>query len=572
MTAHPHSADRQPVGLTLEQAVEHVIASDTRFALGKAEVRGQCYRIFRNAPLDLRALLLGARAAHGDGADLYLSFEDERWTYSDFLRDVAACAAGLNARGIRKGDRVGVAMRNYPDLLITFMAVVSMGGVVVFLNAWWEAEELAYAIEDSQIALVVADGPRAERLTGVPVLAVRDAGDAFLRMLAEHRGAAMPDQPIDPDSDFAVMYSSGTTGHPKGVVLTHRGAVHAVWTWFMSFAYAPLMVPADAPPAPPPAERQSVLIVTPLFHVTATHPMFLLSIPAGAGVVLMRKWDAAAAVRLIERHKITRFLGVPTQSAELLDAARAAGAALDSLEYLGAGGAKRPAAQVDPLAKSFPRAAIASGWGMTETNAAGISIGGPDYEARPGAAGRFLPPVQDGAILDEDGRELPRGELGELCVRSPMNMRCYLNKPEATAEVLRDGWLRSGDLGVMDVDGYVTILDRKKNIIIRGGENIACLDVEGALHMHPAVQEAGCFPVPDARLGEVVGAGVHVKPGAEVSAEGLRDFLRGRIAAFKIPEHIWLQREPLPRGATDKTDRRALATACLKDEENAHGR
>ena len=370
-----------------------------------------------------------------------------------------------------------------------------------------------------------------------------------------------PEQDIAPDDDFAIMYSSGSTGHPKGVVLTHRGAISAVYSWLMSVVIGPLMVepePNPREPLPP-----VVLVVTPLFHVTATHPVFLLSIPAGAKVVVMDKWDAEEAVRLIERENVTRFLGVPTQSAELMAAAKASGAKLESLDFLGSGGAKRPAAQVEELHEAFPHASIASGWGMTETNAIGIGITGPDYLARPGAAGRLYPPLQQLKILDDDGNEVPNGQVGEITVKSAANMRCYLNKPDETAETLQDGWLKTGDLGTVDDDGFVTIVDRKKNIIIRGGENISCLEVEGAIHRHPAVLEAGVFSVPDERLGEVVGAGVQTRPGMSVTDKELNLFLADHIAKFKIPVTYWFREHDLPRGATDKTDRRALRRECL---------
>lgn len=345
------------------------------------------------------------------------------------------------------------------------------------------------------------------------------------------------------------------------MVQTHRGAVNAVYTWLMQAVMAPLLMPPD--PEAPPAPRPSVLIVTPLFHVTATHPMFLLSLPAGAKIALLRKWDAEAAVRVIQDEQITRFLGVPTQSADLMNVALRMGISLSSLDYLGSGGAKRPAAQVAQLACAFPNAKLATGWGMTETNANGIGMIGSEYLDRPGGAGRLYPPVQELKFLDDHGREVPLGSPGEITVKSPCNMRCYLNKPEATAEVMSDGWLRTGDIGMIDAFGYVTIVDRKKNIIIRGGENIACLDVEGALHRHPAIAEACAFSVPDARFGEVVGACVQLRLGASLSQEALKQFLMQHIARFKIPEHLWFRDQPLPRGATDKIDRRGLRDACL---------
>jgi acyl-CoA synthetase (AMP-forming)/AMP-acid ligase II len=285
-------------------------------------------------------------------------------------------------------------------------------------------------------------------------------------------------------------------------------------------------------------------------------------------MVLMRRWDAEEAVRLVRDEGVTRILGVPTQSADLRAAAARMGETLPTLDFLGAGGAKRPAAQVSELAGAFPHAKIATGWGMTETNANGIGLVGPDYLQRPGSAGRLYPPVQELRILGDDGAEMPLGEVGEITVKSPCNMRCYLNKPDATAEVLQDGWLRTGDLGCLDAEGFVTIVDRKKNIIIRGGENIACLDVEGALHRHPAVAEACAFAVPHDRLGEVVGACVQLR--GEATAEEIKAWLADHIARFKIPEHLWLQAGPLPRGATDKIDRRGLARACIATmKENA---
>ena len=562
-------------GMSADSAVAHVLATNPAFALTEATIRGVSYRVFENAPPHVAAMLYGSREAQGNGSYEYLVYGDERWTFDNFLNDVSRMAYVLRETfGVIKGQPVAIAMRNCPELMIMTMAIASVGAVTVFVNAWWTTHELDYALKDSGAKLIFADGDRADRMVPLidplelTLVGVRDADgmtEHSYKSLMKSMDNTIPvDVEIEPDDDFAIMYSSGTTGHPKGVVQTHRGAINAVFTWLLQGASAPFVL-EDEPDPNNPAPRPSVLVVTPLFHVTATHPMFLLSIPAGAKVALIYKWDAAEAVRIIRDEKITRFLGVPTQSADLMTAARDMGETLPSLDYMGSGGAKRPASQVSELANLFPNAVVSTGWGMTETNAVGIGMGGQDYEDRPAAAGKPHPPLQDVIFLGDDGTEVAQGEVGEITVKSACNMRCYLNKPEATAEVFQNGWLRTGDLGYIDTDGFITIVDRKKNIIIRGGENIACLDVEGALHRHPSVAEACVFSVPDERLGEIVGAGIQIKLGHETTASDLQSFLNDHIAKFKVPQHIWLQSEPLPRGATDKIDRRALQAICLKD-------
>ena len=562
--------------MTPEEAVAHVLATDPTFEVHDVDVRGVTVKAFKNIPGNVPGLLAAGWARHGDGTLDYLAYEGEVLTYAAFTRMVHQMSHAMrDDLGLRQGDRVAVALRNYPELLALVLAISSFGGVVVFLNAWWTSEELDYALRDSGAKVVFADGPRMARLKplqddlSLTLIGVRDgegqSAHDFTTLRDRATADTAPEVVIDTDDDFAVMYSSGTTGHPKGVVQTHRGAVNAVFSWLLQAVIAPLVEPPE-PDAPEPP-RPSALVVTPLFHVTATHPLFLLSLPAGAKITLMRKWDAKEAVRLMRDGKITRFLGVPTQSAELMEAALEMGESLPHTDYLGSGGAKRPGAQVAQLAEAFPNAGIATGWGMTETNALGIGMIGEEYAARPESAGKLHPPVQELRMLDDAGNDVPVGSLGEITVKGPHIMRCYLNKPEATAETLQDGWLRTGDLGVLDAEGFVTILDRKKNIIIRGGENIACLDVEGALHRHPDVLEAAAFSVPDERLGETVGAAVQLRADATITQADMAAFLEHHIAKFKIPAHLWIQHDVLTRGATDKIDRRAIRTACLDMQE-----
>lgn len=561
--------------MTLEDAVRHVTTTNPLYEVCEASIRGVAFQTFRNIPGTTRDLLETSASAQKDFGGTYLSFKGQTWTYGEFCKQVNQLSAVLHADfNVRKGQPVGIAMRNAPELLIAFLAITSIGGVAVFLNAWWTTEELDYALSDSGASLIFADADRMKRLAplvephGLRLVSNDDGAGAqpsFQELLRSGRHVKTGAEAIETDDDLAIMYSSGTTGHPKGVVLTHRGAMNAVYTWLMQTELAPLLDP-PAPDAPEPL-RPCFLVATPLFHVTATHPVFLLSLPAGARLVVMDKWDAEEAVRLIDTEQVTRFIGVPTQSADLMAAAARLGSSLDTLTFLGAGGAKRPAAQVGELAAHFPQAQVATGWGMTETNANGIGLAGEEYVASPGVAGRLYPPIQELRFLGDDGEDVPPGEVGEITVKSPCNMRLYLNKPDATAEVLQDGWLRTGDLGRIDADGLVTIVDRKKNIVIRGGENISCLDVEGALHRHPAVAEACAFAVPHERLGEVVGAGVYLRPGHHADPDDLRKFLAEHIAHFKIPEHFWFHDTPLPRGATDKLDRRGLRDHCLKTDK-----
>ncbi|WP_340108727.1 class I adenylate-forming enzyme family protein [Pikeienuella sp. HZG-20] len=552
--------------MTFDEAADHMVRTDPLFALSTATIRGEPLPVFANAPANAYALQLYGRTIRAPGAD-YIVYEGERVSYDAWCAETARLAAGLRARGVKPGDRVAVAMRNYPEYVTLIMAIAAVGAVSVLINAWWTTEELEYGFTDSGAKLVFADGPRAERIRpfarrlGLDLVAVRDpapAGEPRYADVLAPEGASAPDLEIGPDSDFMIVYSSGSTGYPKGVVLTHRSAMQAVWSWLMTLALSPLMMET-----PPKKKPQVVLCVTPLFHVTATHPVFLLSIPLGAKFVMMRKWDAEAAVDLIEREGVTRFLGVPTMAAELAAAARRAGRTLPSLSSLSAGGAKRPGAEVRRQADAFPHAAVASGYGLTETNALGVGITGAEYVARPDVAGRLYPAIQRLKIVDDAGREAPTGQVGEICMKSAALMRGYLNDPEATAAAIRDGWFHTGDLGSVDEDGYVTIVDRKKDIIIRGGENISCLEVEGALHRHPAVAEAAVFPIPDDRLGEAVGAAVSIR--APLTERELSLFLNDVLAPFKHPSRYWLQETPLLRGATDKIDRRMIRAACVKE-------
>ena len=556
------------------EAAEFLASTEDMYALETSTIRGIEYKTFKNA-----ARHLGEFMAVCDeyGEAEFLIYENERLTFNEFRQHTNRLANALiNECGVKPGDRVAIAMRNYPEYMMAMMAITSIGAVVVFLNSWWTTDELEYGFSDSAAKLAFVDAPRAETMApfaermGIRQILVRGPETPGTTAYADLVAKASTDTPqvdIDTDDDMAVMYTSGSTGRPKGVVQTHRGAISAVISWLMRGRIAEVLGTAPKPPTDDAGEpyQPCGLITTPMFHVSATHACFLVALVSGARLVMMFKWNAMEAVDIIEREHASRFFGVPTMSADLIEAAAKMGKSLDTLRTMEAGGAKRPAAQVAQIAKAVPNAQPSTGFGMTETNALGIGLRGADYIDRPGATGRLHPPLQEMKIVDDNGHEVPTGTIGELTLKSAANMRCYLNKPEATEEALKDGWLYTGDLAHVDADGIVTIVDRKKDMIIRGGENISCLEVDAALHMHPAIAEAAVFSMPDERLGEAVGACAQLKPSATLDEADLKAFLQEHLAAFKIPAQIWFRTDPLPRGGTEKTDRRALRTECLGD-------
>lgn len=554
----------------IEKAMIHIVTHEPIFAIGEAEIRGNRYRAFVNAPNDLRGLIAIADS-HGDATAVVCG--EDRWSYSDLAAKARAVASGLALAGVKKGDRVALAMRNSPDWMACYLGIAAMGAVVVPLNGWWTADEMAFALEHSGASFVIADPEQSMRITpskaelGFRLAAAGngpDGADTTLQAIMEAgAGTPSPMADIGPDDDMAVMYTSGSTGKPKGVVLTHRSA----WSSILSFALVAASVKATPAGAKMVPESPSILVALPFFHVTGSHPIFMLSVLIGRKMVLMRKWSPDEAIRLIKAESITNFVGVPTMSYELMLKARELGEPLDSLLDLGSGGAKRPAAHVARLSEQFPQAWSSSGYGLTESSALGTYAGMADYQKKPGAAGRPLPPLTDVKTVAADGHDCAPGEPGEVWIRTPGNFRCYLHDDAATAAALtEDGWLRTGDMGVFDEDGFLSIVDRLKDMIVRGGENVACLEVEAALCEHTAIREAAVFSVPDERLGESVGAAIVADPAAALESSDISDFLKDRLAAFKRPEHVWIVHESLPRIGSEKFDKRTIRKRCLAGE------
>jgi acyl-CoA synthetase (AMP-forming)/AMP-acid ligase II len=513
-----------------------------------------------NFPSTLPDLLRNFSALHADREALVAG--EERFSFADIDRISERLALSLAARGVVKGDRVGIAMRNCPSWVLSYMAVTKAGGIATLINGWWQAHELDHAIRLVDPKLILADPPRAGRLQEVSfagevvALPVDRPVEEALTPLLFIGGADESLPSVAPDDEATILVTSGSPGEAKGAVSTHRAVTTATYAYATGLmTLLGLLTDEGRAPATPPRTLLSV----PLFHVTGEVPVMLNSFVVGRCMVVMPKWDAGDALRLIEREKITYFVGVPTMSLELMRHPEREKHDLSSLTDITAGGAPRPVSHVERLQQAFPHAQPALGYGLTETNATGCSNFWGAYAERPASTGRPQKPFVELAILGSDETHLPAGECGEIAIRSAANIKGYWRNPEATdAAFTADGYLRTGDIGYVDAEGYLFIVDRKKDIIIRGGENISAAEVEAACYASADVIEVAVFAIADDRLGEVPLAVIHAKRGSELDAAGLRAFLDGRLAAFKIPDKFIFAPEPLPRLGTGKIDRVAL--------------
>jgi long-chain acyl-CoA synthetase len=557
------------MALSYSEAVAAVTAPGERFETATVDVAGIATTVFVNGPRNLRQVFDTAR---GRGDDTFLVYEDERWSFADTMRQVDALGALLvETYGVRKGDRVAIGMRNYPEWVVAFAAITSIGAVSVSLNAWWTDDELSWALEDCGASALIADRERVERTReaadklGVRLLGVRLGGGPADRLDDDldgvdrwesvlPLGTALPEVDISPDDDATILYTSGTTGRPKGAVSTHRAVTQALLGYSCRAAVDRLRrgpEPAGTRPAP------SFILIVPLFHVTGSIPVMLGCFASGLKLVIMYKWDPERALELIERERVTNFVGVPTQSWDLLQSPRFADFDTSSLISVGGGGAPAPPELVRKVSSSFAKASPNIGYGMTETNAYGPQNGGEDYLTHPTSTGRVTPILQV-EVRDEADVAVPVGERGEIWFKGPNLIRGYWNRPEATAETIVDGWLRTGDIGRIDDEGFVYVEDRAKDMVLRGGENVYCAEVEAAIYEHPAVHEAAVFGVPHERLGEEVAAVVVPLAGASVTAAELQAHVRERLAPFKVPSRIAVWAEPLPRNPAGKVLKRDL--------------
>jgi len=550
-------------------------APGSPFATHMTTIRGVPAKSYVAAPPTMRAIW-ETTVAHADKD--YLVYEDERYTYAEIHAQVRKLAAYLVANGVTPGSRVAIAMRNYPEWVVGYWAGVSVGAAVVGMNAWWTPPEMEYALNDSEPRVLIADDERLERLLQMPsqrpmhIIAVRTdraipgEGATWASVMASADPGSLPAVSIDPDDDATIFYTSGTTGFPKGAQLTNRGSVHnilniAAMTTAVVMSEQKAIAAGDVPPPPPapPALPASFMAPTPLFHVTACNCILHPATLTGGKVVLMYKWDPGRALELIEREKVTNFSGVPTMSREMLMHPDWSKRDTSSLAGLGGGGAALQPDLVHKIAGALKHGQPSTGYGMTETHGIITANSSRWFVAKPESCGPAVPTLET-KLVDEEGRDLPAGPntVGVLCVRGSVTIKGYLNRPEATADTIKDGWLNTGDIARIDEDGFIYIVDRAKDMVIRGGENVYCSEVETAIYHHDAIAEACVFGIPEERLGEEVAAVLVLRPGASLTEDELRQFLAASLAKHKIPTKIWFRNEPIPRNANGKFLKREL--------------
>jgi long-chain acyl-CoA synthetase len=569
------SATPGPPAMSIAQAHGLLTQPGSMFELGEADIRGVSFKIWKNAPPTLREVfMLGGLF----GARDHLVFEDERATISAFQAAAAKMAHQFVADGVKKGDRVAIIMRNLPEWPVAFWGAVLAGAIVTPLNAWWTGPELEYGLNNSGSSVIVVDAERYERLRehlpNCP--AVRkiyvsrlpeEISDPAVARVEDVVGPtnswkdlgsiSPPDIAMSPEDDVSIFYTSGTTGHPKGAVVSHRNIISNMFNSASAQARA-FLRRGEAPPAPDPtAPQKSYLVSVPFFHATGCFAVMIPFLMAGQKIVMQRRWDTDLALPLIEKEKITHIGGVPTIAWQVLTHPRMAEYDLSSIESIAYGGAPAAPELVKLIKSRFPAVSPSQGWGMTETSATAVSNTAEDYERKPSSTG-VCAATGEAKIVDPDGKVLGANEVGELWYKGPIVVRGYWQNDKATADTFVDGWVKTGDLAKIDEEGFIYIVDRAKDMLIRGGENIYCVEVENALYDHPAVMDAAVIGKPHQTLGEEPLAVVHLKPGMEANVAELRHHVAQKLAAFKVPVDVIFWPETLPRNANGKIMKKEL--------------
>jgi long-chain acyl-CoA synthetase len=573
--------------LSLDEATAQLIAPGQLFEVEHAAVNGIAMSVWKNAPQTLRQIL-DMSQHHGDLE--FLVYEDQRYTFREHYAIVATLAHRLT-ESVAKGDRVAIAARNLPQWVMAFWASAAIGAIVTPLNAWWTTDELSYGLHDSESSLLFVDEERLDRiydlLNDLPVLAtVVVMGDpdrptalrahprvsivSFEEFLGDIDRETLPDVELSTDDDVTMLYTSGTTGHPKGAVGSHRNIITNFMNLSFSAHRSALRAGVTPDPTAPPSQSAGLLNV-PFFHATGCYAVLVPSTAAGSKIVMMHHFDARRALEIIQRERISLIGGVPTIAMQIIDHPDFDKYDTSSVVSIAYGGAPAPPELVTRLRTRFPLGQPSNGYGLTETSAALASNPGPDYVAKPSSCGRCYP-INEVAVVPEDydgdkpGDELASGPdvLGELWVKGPNVIRGYWNKPEATAKAFTpSGWFRTGDIARIDEDGFIFIVDRAKDMIIRGGENVYSVIVEAAIFEHPDVQDCAVVGVPHPTLGEEVAAVIVLRPGRVIEAEEISRHVAARLAKFEVPTKVYFRSSALPRNPQGKVLKRELRESLV---------
>ncbi len=563
--------------MSIAQAHALLTAPGSPLETEEITVRGVTLKAWKNAPKTLREVFATTEPHKAYDA---LVYEGERVKYAGYRAAAIKLAHQLIADGVQKGDRVAIVMRNLPEWPVSFWAAVLAGAIATPLNAWWTGPELEYGLQDSGAKVLIVDNERWERvrehvdncpelkkiyvarLTDEPGPPMVTALESVIGKPNEYDSipeAALPNVPLDADDDVTIFYTSGTTGKPKGAIISHRNIISNFFN-AMSGQARSFLRRGEKPPAPDPnAPRKATLLSVPFFHATGCFAVMIPSAAAGTKIVMQRRWDADAALPLIEKEKINSAGGVPTIAWQILEHPKFDEYDLSSLEVLSYGGAPSAPDLVKRIQERFPKVQPGQGWGMTETSATATTNFGDDYIRKPSSCG-VASATGEAKIVSPEGQTLPSGEVGELWYKGPIVVRGYWRKPEATAETFVDGWVKTGDLARIDEEGFIYIVDRAKDMLIRGGENIYCVEVENALYTHPAVMDAAVIGIPHKVLGEEPAAVVHLKPGMSATEQELRTHVAEQLAAFKVPVKIVFLPDNLPRNPNGKIMKRDLKT------------
>jgi len=549
-----------------DQAIGQLIAAGAPYEVGPDPQGGMCYI---GAPATLVDALSPGRE-HGDRE--FLVYEGERRTFTELFAEADALSGAMQASGVKKGDRVALAMRNYPEWMSAFLGAIAIGAVVVPVNSWGQPADVAYTINDAGASLVICDQQRYDGIaplfsdSNVQLVIARPSNAQDPQGLAQFLAAASASDfdPVDiaPDDLALIMYTSGTSGKPKGAASTHRAVSQAIFN-MECCAIAAAMTNTDLITAMmEKGFEPTSLLAVPLFHVSGCHAQFLSNLRGGRRIVMMYKWDVGKAMQYIVEERITTIASAPPMVMDLLESPEFPTIDSSSLFSLGIGGAATPPLVKSLLREHLPQNFSGTGWGMTETNAQGASMTGRAFQETTGCSG-FIQPIVDFRICDEEGEELAQGEPGEIWVRSPTNIREYWNRPDVNAQERRDGWLKTGDIGYLDSSGLLYLADRAKDMIIRGGENIYPIEIENTLIEHAAIHEVAAIGVPHERWGEEVAVVVHLHEGAQLDEDGLLAHARERLAAYKVPTKVIFSPELLPRNATNKVLKKDLKASLF---------